>query len=287
MSHVPVPKDFEITLRPETSWFSPDLKSLWQYRDLLMLLVWRDFVAKYKQTVLGPLWFVIQPLLLTVVFTVIFGRIAGLSTDGLPPVLFYMCGQVGWSYFALTLGTNSSTFMTNAGLFSKVYFPRLVLPLSALISNLGAFVLQLTMFLAFLAYFRYTSPAATYGPGWQLALLPAVIAQTVALSLGVSLILSALTAKYRDLTHVTALLIQIWMYATPVIYPLSAFPERWRWAAALNPMTPVVESYRVMLLGIGTVETGHVVWSLSCAAVLVAAGLMLFGRVERTFVDIA
>jgi len=280
------PEPFEIVLRPDTGWRSVELASLWQYRDLLSLLVWRDFVSKYKQTVLGPLWFIIQPLSMTLVFTVIFGKVAGLSTDGLPPVLFYLCGQLGWNYFSQNFSSNSATFVTNAGLFGKVYFPRLIVPLAALVSNLFAFAIQVATFLCFSLYFKYGRGAGGFGMDWRVVLLPLLVLQTAVLSLGVGLVMSALTAKYRDLTHLSALLIQVWMYATPVIYPLSEFPVRWRWIAALNPMTPIVEAFRLVLLGVGTVTPLHIVSSIATTVVLAVAGLMLFSRVEKTFVDI-
>jgi lipopolysaccharide transport system permease protein len=281
------PHPFEIVLQPETGWRrSLDLASIWQYRDLLSLLVWRDFVSKYKQTILGPLWFIIQPLCMTLVFTVIFGEIAGLSTDGLPAVLFYLCGQLGWNYFAQNFSSNSATFIANAGLFGKVYFPRLVVPLAALVSNLFAFAIQLATFVCFYIYFKYGRGAGGFGMDWHVILLPLLVLQTAILSLGVGLVMSALTAKYRDLTHLSALLIQVWMYATPVIYPLSEFPVRWRWVAALNPMTPIVEAFRLILLGVGTVTPLHIVSSIAITIVVTAAGLMLFSRVEKTFVDI-
>jgi lipopolysaccharide transport system permease protein len=280
------PEPFEIVLRPDTGWRSLELASLWQYRDLLSLLVWRDFVSKYKQTILGPLWFIIQPLCMTLVFTVIFGKVAGLSTDGLPPVLFYLCGQLGWNYFAQNFSSNSATFVNNAGLFGKVYFPRLVVPLAALISNLFAFAIQVATFVCFYIYFKYGRGAGGFGTDWHVILLPLLVVQTAILSLGVGLVMSALTAKYRDLTHVSALLIQVWMYATPVIYPLSEFPLEWRWVVALNPMTPIVESFRLLLLGVGTVEPLHIVCSIATTAVVTIAGLMLFSRIEKTFVDI-
>ena len=279
------PDKFEIVLRPSTSWRSLELAGIWHYRDLLSLLVWRDFVSKYKQTILGPLWFVIQPLCMTLVFTVIFGSVAGLSTDGLPPVLFYLCGQLGWNYFAQNFSSNSATFVSNAGLFGKVYFPRLVVPLAALVSNLFAFLIQVATFACFYIYFKYGRGAGGFGMDWHAFLLPLLVLQTAILSLGVGLVISALTAKYRDLTHVTALLIQVWMYATPVIYPLSAFPVKWRWVAAVNPMTPIVEAYRLLLLGVGTVEPMHMVGSIASTTIVVAAGLLLFSRVEKTFVD--
>ena len=280
------PEPFEIVLRPDTGWRSVELASLWQYRDLLSLLVWRDFVSKYKQTVLGPLWFIIQPLSMTLVFTVIFGKVAGLSTDGLPPVLFYLCGQLGWNYFSQNFSSNSATFVTNAGLFGKVYFPRLIVPLAALVSNLFAFAIQVATFLCFYLYFKYGRGAGGFGMDWRVGLLPLLVLQTAVLSLGVGLVMSALTAKYRDLTHLSALLIQVWMYATPVIYPLSEFPVRWRWVAALNPMTPIVEAFRLVLLGVGTVTPLHIVSSIATTVVVAVAGLMLFSRVEKTFVDI-
>jgi lipopolysaccharide transport system permease protein len=277
---------FEIVLRPDTGWPSLELASIWRYRDLLALLVRRDFVSKYKQTILGPLWFIIQPLSMTLVFTVIFGRIAGLSTDGLPPVLFYLCGQLGWNYFAQNFSSNSATFVNNAGLFGKVYFPRLIVPLAALASNLFAFAIQAATFVCFYIYFKYGRGAGGFGMDWRVILLPLLVLQTAVLSLGVGLVMSALTAKYRDLTHLSALLIQVWMYSTPVIYPLSEFPVEWRWIAALNPMTPMVEGFRLLLLGVGTVEPLHVLCSMATTAIVTVAGLVLFSRIEKTFVDI-
>jgi lipopolysaccharide transport system permease protein len=277
--------NYQITLRPDTSWINLELKGIWHYRDLLSLLVWRDFVAKYKQTILGPLWFIVQPLTMTLVFTVIFGKVAGLSTDGLPPVLFYLCGQLGWNYFAQNFSSNSATLVNNAGLFSKVYFPRLVVPLSALVSNLFAFVIQAATFVVFFLYFKYVVKSAAFGLDWHVVFLPLLILQTAALSLGVGLLMSALTAKYRDLVHISGLLIQVWMYATPVIYPLSKIPAKWQWAVALNPMTAIVESFRQMLLGTGTVEPYYLACSIGLTVLLLIAGLLLFGKVEKTFVD--
>jgi lipopolysaccharide transport system permease protein len=277
--------DYEITLRPDTSWLRLELKEIWHYRDLFSLLVWRDFVAKYKQTVLGPLWFIVQPLTMTLVFTIIFGRVAGLSTDGLPPMLFYLCGQLGWNYFAQTFASNSATLVGNAGLFSKVYFPRLVVPLSAVASNLFAFLIQAATFGAFFLYFKFVARAGSFGLDWRAVFLPLLILQTALLSLGVGLLMSALTAKYRDLAHASGLLIQVWMYATPVIYPLSKFPEKWKWVVALNPMTAIVESFRLTLLGTGTVEPRYLACSIALTLIFLVLGLLLFGKVERTFVD--
>jgi lipopolysaccharide transport system permease protein len=276
---------YELVLRPETSWLSIELTGIWHYRDLLSLLVWRDFVAKYKQTILGPLWFILQPLMMTLVFTVIFGKVAKLSTDGLPPLLFYLCGQLGWNYFSQNFNSNSATLVTNAGLFSKVYFPRLVVPISSLISNLLAFAIQFLTFFAFFFYFKYGLGIHGFGMDWRLVFLPLLIVQTAVFSLGVSLLMSALTAKYRDLTHLSPLIIQIWMYATPVILPLSEVPAKWQWLPAINPMTSIVESFRLMLLGTGTVSTTSVLISILLTLLALGAGLLLFGKVEKTFVD--
>jgi len=277
--------DFEITLRPNTSWLQLELKGIWHYRDLLSLLVWRDFVAKYKQTILGPLWFIVQPLMMTLVFTVVFAGVAKISTDGLPPLLFYLCGQLGWNYFAQNFNSNSATLVNNAGLFSKVYFPRLVVPLSSLVSNLFTFLIQAVTFCAFFLYFKYGLHNDHFHLDWRVVFLPLLVLQSAALSLGLGLFMSALTAKYRDLVHLSPLLIQLWMYATPVIIPLSKFPEQWRWVVAINPMTSIVESFRLMLLGTGTVEPLYMICSVSFTVVILVAGLLLFGKVEKTFVD--
>lgn len=278
---------FEITLTVDQRWLDLDLKGIWRYRDLIALLVRRDFVSKYKQTILGPLWFVVQPLAMTLIFTVIFGHMAGLSTDGLPPLLFYLSGQLAWNYFAQTFGSTSTSLLTNAALFSKVYFPRLVVPVAALISNLFAFSIQATTFFAFFIYFKFTPQADSYTLTWHALFLPLLVLQTAVLSLGVGLVMSVLTAKYRDLSHAMALVVQIWMYATPVIYPLSQVPADWRWVAAINPMTSIVESYRLLLLGTGTVEQLQLACSVAVTVTVAAAGVLSFGRIEKTFVDIA
>ena len=284
---MPTPEkpEYELVLRPDTSWMSLELKGIWHYRDLLQLLIWRDFSSRYKQTILGPLWFILQPLLMTVVFTVIFGHVAGLPTDGLPAILFYLCGQLGWNYFAANFNANSATLVANAGLFSKVYFPRLVVPISAIVSNLFAFAIQLVTFAVFYAYFKFTVEPGSFGMGWQVVFLPLVLLQTAMLSLGVGLLMSSLTAKYRDLTHLSGLMIQVWMYATPVIFPLSKFPEKYQWLVALNPMTVIVESFRLMLLGRGTVHPNHLISSVVLTFLILAMGLLAFGKVEKTFVD--
>jgi lipopolysaccharide transport system permease protein len=281
-----LPNDYELVIRPTRGWFTLKLPEVWQYRDLLLLLVHRDFVAKYKQTILGPAWFILQPLLITVVFSVIFGEIAKIPTDGLPPMLFYLTGLLGWNYFAQTFQSTSGTLVANAGLFGKVYFPRLVVPLSAVISNLFAFAIQLATLLAVWIYFKLlTGAGGLFGFSVGIVWFPLVLLQIAALSLGVGLWLSALTAKYRDLAFLSGFIIQIWMYATPVIYPLSQIPEKWRWISALNPMTMPVEAIKLMFLGQGTIITAYLALSVAATMLLLITGVLIFNKVEKTFVD--
>jgi lipopolysaccharide transport system permease protein len=277
--------NIEILLKADTRKLNLELKEIWRYRDLLLILIWRDFSTKYKQTVLGPIWFLLQPVMMTLIFTVIFAHVAGVSTDRLPPLLFYLCGQLGWNYFAANINSNSTIFITNANLFSKVYFPRLVVPLSALVSNLFTFLIQATAFLAFYFYFKFFLKTAGFGMNWCALFLPLLIFQTAVLSLGFGLLFSALTAKYRDLMHVLSMLLQIWMYGTPIILPLSEFPSKWRWIVAMNPMTMIVESFRLTLLGTGTVLPQYVVCSVLCTIIVLVGGTILFGKVEKTIMD--
>ncbi|MCB1096479.1 MAG: ABC transporter permease [Verrucomicrobiae bacterium] len=277
---------YQTTIRARQHWLHLPVKEIADYRDLLFLLVRRDFVAKYKQTLLGPLWFIIQPLLTTLVFTVVFDRVAQISTDGIPSVLFYLCGLLGWTYFSQTFSTTSTTFVTNAPLFGKVYFPRLIVPLSVTISNLLAFALNLGIFLGFLAYFKlFTSAGDAVHPTTNILFLPLLIIQLAATALGVGLWVSALTAKYRDLTHLSAFLVQLLMYATPVIYPLSRIPTDWQWLPALNPMTMIVENFRLMFLGQATASAALTLLSISVSIILFIAGIVLFQKTERTFID--
>ena len=273
-------------IQPTSSWFRVPWRELVQYRDLLFLLVRRDFVSRYKQTILGPLWFVLQPLLTTVVFTVIFGNFAKIPTDGLPPILFYLCGMLAWGYFAQCMGGTSTTFVANTNLFGKVYFPRLVIPIAVVLSNLIAFGIQLATFLCFWLWFKFfTFAGANFHATWLLLVLPVLLIQTAAISLGVGLWLSALTAKYRDFVHLASFLTQLWMYATPVVYPLSQVPVKWRGVIAANPMTGVVEAYRYAFLGAGTIEPVYMAISAGTTLIVLLTGIVYFSRVERTFVD--
>src|SRR5512141_2218325 len=236
-----------MVIEPQRSLFDLRLGELWRYRDLVMLFVRRDFVSVYKQTILGPLWYLIQPLLTTLTFTVIFGNIASLPTDGLPQFLFYMSGTVVWSYFAACLTKTSETFVNNANLFGKIYFPRLAVPVSILISNLIAFAIQFTFFLAFMLYFALTG--AAIHPNWWILFSPILLLLMAGLGLGLGIIISSLTTKYRDLRFLVQFGVTLLMYATPVIYPASTIPARFQFLIRANPMTPIVETFRYAFLG--------------------------------------
>ena len=272
-----------MVIRPQRNWLDLRLGELWQARELVMLFVWRDFVSVYKQTILGPLWYLIQPLLTTVTFTVIFGRIANLPTDGLPQMLFYMAGTVIWSYFAACLSKTSTTFIANANLFGKVYFPRLTVPLSIVVSNLVAFAIQLGLFVAFLAYFALAGAAIR--PNLWILYTPLLVLVMAGLGLGFGIIISSLTTRYRDLQHLVTFGVQLLMYATPVVYPLSTVSGRFRWLILANPMTSIVETFRYAFLGAGTVDGRHVLYSGALMLAVLLIGILIFNQVERTFMD--
>jgi lipopolysaccharide transport system permease protein len=274
---------WSLVIRPRRGWFEFNLDELWRYRDLIVLFVWRDFVAQYKQTILGPLWYIIQPLLMSLTFTVVFGRLAGMSTDGVNDFLFYMAGTVVWSYFAACLTKTANTFTGNVAIFGKVYFPRLIVPVSVLISNLIAFALQLALFFAFLIYF--VASGAEVRPNAWLLSLPLLVLLMAALGLGIGIIVSSLTTRYRDLQFLVTFGTQLLMFATPVIYPLSSVPDKYRWLAVANPMTPVIETFRYAFLGNGTFDLTHLAYSGGAAAFVLLVGILIFNRVEQTFMD--
>jgi lipopolysaccharide transport system permease protein len=285
---------YELVIERSNSWFRLNLRELLHYGDLLFLFVRRDLVSRYKQTILGPAWFVIQPLLMTLMFTVIFGKIAKIPTDELPPMLFYMCGMLAWSYFAQCLGGTSTTFLSNSGLFAKVYFPRLIIPLSVTISNLIAFAIQLATFMCFWIYFKFfTAAGAHFHVTDALLALPVLLAISGLAGLGVGLWMSALTAKYRDFSHLAGILTQLWFYATPVVYPTSLVLSKlearglghWGWVMALNPMAGILEAYRYAFLGAGMVRPLYLAVSAAMTLFLLVTGVLVFARTERNFVD--
>ena len=276
-------EEWTLILRPQRSWLDLRLGELWQYRDLILLFVWRDFVAYYKQTILGPLWYLIQPILTTVVFTVIFGNIAQLSTDGLPPFLFYLAGNTVWTYFASCVQNTANTFTGNASIFGKVYFPRLTIPISVVLSNMISFAIRLAVFLAFFGY--YLATGANIQPNWWILSVPFLVLLMAGIGLGVGIIVSSLTTKYRDLQQLVGFGVQLVMYATPVIYPISSIQKDWQWLLLINPMTPVIEMFRYAFLGVSSLDPVYVLYSLAFTVVILAAGVLVFNHVESTFMD--
>jgi lipopolysaccharide transport system permease protein len=277
------PQAWSLVIEPKGRFFDLRLEELWHYRDLISLFVWRDFVAQYKQTLLGPAWHLIQPLFTTLVFTVVFGKIASISTDGAPHFLFYMVGTTLWGYFSGVFSATSSTFTSNAHLFGKVYFPRLAVPIATLLSRLIGFGLNMAFFLCFLSW--YIFHGAQVQPNVWILATPLLMLMTAALALGLGVIVSAFTTRYRDLAVVVGFGTQLLMFATPVIYPLSSVPPGYRSWIALNPLTSVAETFRHAFFGTGVVDVGMLGTSAASITVILLVGVLIFTRVERTFMD--
>jgi len=271
---------------PKKNLFDINLKEIWQYKDLLFLFVRRDFVATYKQTVLGPLWFIIQPIFTTLMFTLIFGKLASIPTDGLPPILFYMCGITCWNYFSESLSKTSNTFTSNANIFGKVYFPRLIVPISIIISNMVKFIIQGIIFL--LVFFYYYLIGANINPNITIAVLPLLLLLMAGLGLGFGILISSLTTKYRDFQFLVVFGVQLFMYATPVVYPLSLAKEKlgsYSWIAFANPMSSIVEAMKYAFLGQGQFSWYHLLYSFIFMIILLATGVIIFNKVEQNFMD--
>ena len=285
---------WDLEIKPQSHLLDINLKEVWKYRDLLWMFVKRDFTAQYKQTILGPLWHFIQPLFTTVVFLVVFTNIAKISTDGVPPVLFYMSGITIWNYFSSCLNATSNTFVANAGIFGKVYFPRLVIPLSTVMSNIVKFGIQFLLLLAVMLWYKITTspPLPSAGelnfsqPLSTLVLIPAIIVIVAGFGLGLGIIISSMTTKYRDLTVLIGFAVQLLMYATPVVYPLSTITsEKLRFWITLNPLTPLVEAFRYAMLGVGSFDYASFGYSIAFMLVTLFVGLLIFSKVEKTFMD--
>jgi len=270
-------------IRPQRSWFDLNLKEVWAYRDLLIMFVKRDFVSTYKQTILGPIWFFIQPLLTTITYIVIFGNIAKISTDGIPMTLFYMAGITLWSYFSECLNKTATVFKDNANIFGKVYFPRLVMPLSIVASNLVRFGIQLLLFLIFWVY--YLSQGNAVHPNPYILLTPYLVFLIALLALGAGMIITAMTTKYRDLVFLLTFGVQLLMYATPVIYPISALPQKYAWLIRANPMSALLETFRYGFTGSGEFSWMALGYSSLFTFALLAIGTVIFNRVEKSFMD--
>lgn len=281
-------KQWDTVIRPRSGWFDIDIKGLVRYRDLILLMVKRNFTVLYKQTILGPAWVVIQPLMTTLVFTVVFGNLAGLPTDGVPKFLFYMAGNVMWHFFAQCLTTISDTFVKNSELFGKVYFPRLVMPFATVMTEMINFAVQFALFIVFVVLYA-AKPGSGVAPDWRLILLtPLLLLQLGILALGFGVIVSALTTKYRDLAMLVTFGVHLWMYATPVTYSTSMIADKFPNLLGLymlNPITPIIELFRAAYLGTPRYSYGYNLLSVAVTAAVFLLGVLLFSHVEKTFMD--
>ena len=277
-------KEWTLIIRPHEKLWKLNLREVWAYRDLVELFVKRNIVVQYKQTILGPLWYLIQPILTVIMNMVVFGGIAQMSTDGVPQALFYMAGNVCWFYFSDCLNQTSSTFVTNQAMFGKVYFPRMVVPISTVISNLLRFGIQALLFVAFYLYFWLSG--ADVALTWAMLLMPLLIVMLAGLGLGFGILVSSLTTKYRDLTILFTFIVQLWMYVTPIVYPISMVTnETLRTIIMLNPMTAVVEAFKYATLGQGYFSWGALGYSFAFMSVLLLWGTVVFNKVQRSFMD--
>ncbi len=276
--------DWSLVIRPKSRWLNLNLRELYHYRDLIKLFVNRDFVTVYKQTILGPLWFIMNPLFTSIIYTFIFGNLAKIPTDGVPSTLFYYGGTMLWGYFSTCLNSGADVFSGNAGLFGKVYFPRLAVPVSKVFSNLISVVIQFATLLVFYVYF--VARGAPIRPTWWVLAFPLLLAQLAMLGTGFGMIISSLTTKYRDLRQLVGFGMSLWMYATPIVYPLSQMPQKYRWVSIINPVSAPIEAFRAAFYGVGG-PTVFMMWSsIAVTFVVLFLGLILFNHNERTFVDV-
>lgn len=260
------------------------LRETFHYRGLIYMFVCRDFVTQYKQTILGPLWYIIQPLITAIIFTLIFTKVAAISTDGVPPVVFYLGGLTLWNYFSSALSSTSSMFIDNQGIFGKIYFPRMVVPISSVISNLIKFAIQFILFLVFYLYY-YFGNASTLHLNRFILLVPLLILITMGLSLGFGVLFSSFTTKYRDLKFLLGFAVQLWMYATPIIYPLSSLSQNYQWVLALNPMTGVITAFKYAFFSTDIVKWQYLIYSFVFMVVLILVSTLIFNRIEKNFID--
>ncbi len=278
-------QNYDLIIRPKKHAFDINFKEIWQYRDLLRMFVKRDIITVYKQTILGPIWFIVQPILTTLIYIVVFGKIAEISTDGTPQALFYLSGITIWNYFAESFNTTAKTFTENANIFGKVYFPRLIMPIAKVTSGLIKFLIQFTFFMVVYLYYIFTGDASV-NPNWTIALLPVYIALMAAFGLGTGIIFTSLTTKYRDLVFLLSFGVQLLMYASPVIYPVSAIDDGLLKTVILyNPFTPILEGFKYAFLGAGHFSWWNLGYSVIFATVLLIVGIVVFHKTERNFID--
>ena len=286
MRSTPETSDWDLVIKGHTSLFDLKFNDLWNYRDLLLMFVKRDFVSFYKQTILGPLWFFIQPIFTTIVFTFVFGNLAGISTDGLPQQLFYLTGITSWNYFSDCLTKTSTVFKDNANIFGKVYFPRLIMPLSIVVSNLVRFGVQLLLLLFMMLYFYFFPvKGSDFHVTFAIVFFPFLVLLMALLGLGLGLIITAITTKYKDLTFLVTFGVQLLMYGTTVIYPLSVAPEKYKKIIELNPMTGIIEAFRYAFLGRGEFTFWSIGYSVITTLIVLFLGILIFNKTEKNFVD--
>lgn len=279
-------EDWDLIIKGSTSLFDINFQDIWRYRDLLFLFVKRDFVSFYKQTILGPLWFFIQPIFTTIVFTFVFGNLAGISTDGLPQQLFYLTGITSWNYFSDCLTKTSTVFKDNANIFGKVYFPRLIMPLSIVVSNLVRFGVQLLLLIIMMVYFvLFPAIGTSFHITYAVVFFPLLVLLMALLGLGLGLIITAVTTKYKDLTFLITFGVTLLMYGTTVIYPLSAAPEKYKKIIELNPMTGIIEAFRFAFLGKGEFSAWSLGYSALITVIVLFFGILIFNKTEKNFVD--
>jgi lipopolysaccharide transport system permease protein len=277
------PEEWTLVVEPQKKWFDINLKDIWNYRDLIILFVKRDFVSVYKQTILGPLWYIIQPILTAITYAIIFGKIANISTGELPKLVFYLSGVTTWNYFAECLNKTSTTFISNASVFGKVYFPRLTVPISIVISNLITFFIQLLLFIAVLLFYYPQSNAIH--PNSGILLLPLLIIIMAGIGLGMGIIISSVTTKYRDLRFLVSFGVQLLMFITPIIYPLSALSPKQKEIVLLNPLASVIEAFRYSFTGSGAIYWPYLLYSFLFMLTVLFIGVVMFNRVEKSFMD--
>lgn len=280
-------KNWDLIIQNKSSLFRLDLHEVWRYRDLLRMYVKRDIITFYKQTILGPMWFFIQPIMTTIMFMFVFGGIAGISTDGVPQAVFYLAGLVCWNYFADCLTKCSDTFNANQQIFGKVYFPRLIVPFSIVISNMVKMGIQLVLFLVVYAY--YFIVLGTFEINWTIVLFPVLLLMLASLGLGFGLVISSLTTKYRDLRFLITFGVQLWMYATPVIYPLSVMKQNYPdkiWVIVANPLTAIIETFKYGFTGVGVFEWNYLLYSFVVSIAVLLLGIIVFNRVQKNFMDV-
>ena len=279
-----VEEKWDLEIKPQTGIFDLHLKDIWKYRFLLLLFVKRDFIAQYKQTILGPTWHILQPIMTSIIFLFVFGKVAKIPTDGIPPILFYLSGITLWNYFAACFVNTSSTFVSNSAIFGKVYFPRLIMPLSVVLSNILRLVIQLILLSVAIVYFHFHGFTIAFSVNWLL--IPILVILMAGIGLGLGIIVSSLTTKYRDLSILLTFGVQLLMYATPIVYPISFLKgTNFEAIVKLNPLSGIVESFRFALFGTGQSQITDLLYSFGFMVVLLGIGLLIFNKVEKSFMD--